>query len=201
MRSVKLLLIAFLLAVLAVVAYIYSSPTSSSSAQPVAPSAPNTITVEKLPSGLVLPVQGVRADQLTDTWGQSREGGKRAHEAIDIMASGGTLVLSALPGTVEKLFQSDRGGITAYVRTDDGQWQLYYAHLRGYAPGLAEGQHLKQGQVIGYVGDTGDAGPGNYHLHFAINRMQPGQGWWQGTATNPYPILVGPNLAGTPAAR
>jgi murein DD-endopeptidase MepM/ murein hydrolase activator NlpD len=200
-RSVKLLLIALLLAVLAVVTYIYSSPTSSSSAKPVAPPAPNMITVEKLPSGLVLPVQGVRVEQLTDTWGQSREGGKRAHEAIDIMAPGGTLVLSALPGTVEKLFQSDRGGITAYVRTDDGQWQLYYAHLRGYAAGLAEGQHLKQGQVIGYVGDTGDAGPGNYHLHFAINRMQPGQGWWQGTAINPYPILVGANLAGTPVAR
>jgi len=73
--------------------------------------------------------------------------------------------------------------------------------LQGYAAGLAEGQHLKQGQVIGYVGDTGDAGPGNTHLHFAINRMAPGERWWQGTAINPYPILAGQNLAGKPAAR
>lgn len=196
----KLIVALIVAAFVAVVIYVYSAPTTSSSAPAVAAS-PNTITVAKLPSGLVLPVQGVRADQLTDTWGQSREGGKRAHEAIDIMAPGGTLVLSALPGTVEKLFNSQRGGITAYVRTDDGQWQLYYAHLRGYAAGLAEGQHLKQGQVIGYVGDTGDAGPGNTHLHFAINRMAPGERWWQGTAINPYPILVGQNLAGTPAAR
>ncbi|HTI30685.1 MAG TPA: M23 family metallopeptidase [Sphingomonas sp.] len=200
MRTLKLIVGLVIAAFVAVVIYIYSSPTTSSSAQPSAAPA-QSITVEKLPSGLVLPVQGVRVDQLTDTWGQAREGGKRAHQAIDIMAPGGTLVLSALPGTVEKLFNSARGGITAYVRTDDGQWTLYYAHLQGYAAGLAEGQHLKQGQVIGYVGDTGDAGPGNTHLHFAINRMAPGERWWQGTAINPYPILAGQNLAGKPAAR
>lgn len=194
MRTLKLIGLLIVVTLLAAVIYIYSSPTTASSSPP--PIAPKSITAEKLPSGLVLPVQGVRVDQLTDTWGQSREGGKRAHQAIDIMAPGGTLVLSALPGTVEKLFSSERGGITAYVRTDDGQWTLYYAHLQGYAAGLAEGQHVKQGQVIGYVGDTGDAGPGNTHLHFAINRMAPGERWWQGTAINPYPIL-----AGKPAAR
>ena len=192
MRTLKLILVLIVAAFVAAIIYVYSSPTTASSSPPVAQTAaPKTITVEKLPSGLVLPVQGVRVDQLTDTWGQSREGGKRVHQAIDIMAPGGTLVLSALPGTVEKLFNSERGGITAYVRTDDGHWQLYYAHLQGYAPGLAEGQHLKQGQVIGYVGDTGDAGPGNTHLHFAINRMAPGQRWHEGTAINPYPILAG----------
>jgi len=101
-----------------------------------------------------------------------------------------------LSGTVEKLFNSERGGITAYVRTDDGEWTLYYAHLQGYAAGLAEGQHIKQGQVIGYVGDTGDAAPGNTHLHFAINRMAPGERWWQGTAINPYPLLAGAPVKG-----
>lgn len=197
MRTLKLILCLVAAALVAVAIYIYTSPTKPAPE----PSAPAPVAVNKLPSGLVLPVQGVRIDQLTDTWGQSREGGARAHQAIDIMAPGGALVLSALPGTVEKLFNSDRGGITAYVRTDDGKWQLYYAHLRGYAPGLAEGQHLRQGQVIGYVGDTGDAGPGNTHLHFAINRMAPGQRWHEGIAVNPYPILAGPNLAGKLAAR
>jgi murein DD-endopeptidase MepM/ murein hydrolase activator NlpD len=196
LRTFKLIIGLVVTALVAIAIYVYSSPTTSTppKAEPATPG--KTVTVERLPSGLVLPVQGVRADQLTDTWGQSRENGARWHQAIDIMAPGGTLVLAALPGTVEKLFNSARGGITAYVRTDDGKWQLYYAHLQGYAAGLAEGQQVKQGQVLGYVGDTGDAGPGNTHLHFAINRMEPGQGWWQGAAVNPYPIL-----AGKPAAR
>ncbi len=197
MRTLKLIVLLLAVAFVAAVIYIYSSPTKASSSPPLQQvPAPKPVAVERLPAGLVLPVQGVRVEQLTDTWGQSREGGKRAHQAIDIMAPGGTLVLSALPGTVEKLFNSTRGGITAYIRTDDRRWMLYYAHLQGYAAGLAEGQHLKQGQVIGYVGDTGDAGPGNTHLHFAINRMAPEERWWQGTAVNPYPIL-----AGKPAAR
>jgi peptidoglycan LD-endopeptidase LytH len=190
LRTVKLIGLIVIVAVVAAVIYIYSSPTNSSSTS-VAQAQPVAGSVTPLPSRLVMPVQGVRPEQLTDTWHDAREGGARVHKAIDIMAPGGTPVRSALPGTVEKLFNSARGGITAYVRTDDGRWQLYYAHLRGYAAGLAEKQHLSQGQLIGYVGDTGDAGPGNYHLHFAINRMAPGEGWWQGTAINPYPILAG----------
>ena len=138
---------------------------------------------------LVVPVQGVRRGSLVDTWGQSRAGGARAHEAIDIMAPRGTPVLAAAAGTVEKLFVSVRGGTTIYVRSPDRRRIYYYAHLDGYAPGLAERQQVRAGQVIGYVGSTGDAAPDAPHLHFAINLARPDEGWWQGVATNPFPLL------------
>jgi len=143
------------------------------------------------PSGLAIPVAGVKPEQLVDTYSAARAGG-RVHDANDIMAPRGTLVIAAAPGTVEKLFFSHGGGgITAYVRSPDGQWQYYYAHLDGYAPGLHEGQAVKQGDPIGRVGSTGDASPTAPHLHFAVNRMAPGQRWWQGTPINPYPLLAG----------
>ena len=123
---------------------------------------------------------------------QARAGGARSHDAIDIMAAEGTPVISASDGTVEKLFFSQGGGgITLYVRSPDQRWTYYYAHLQGYAPGLAEGQRVERGQVLGRVGHTGNANPAGPHLHFAINRMEPGQRWWQGTAINPYPLLAG----------
>lgn len=144
------------------------------------------------PTGLAIPVAGVRADQLIDTYTQARAGGARVHDAIDIMAPRGTSVRAAAPGTVEKLFFSDGGGgITAYVRSDDKKWIYYYAHLDDYARGLAEGQRVRRGTPIGHVGSTGNASPAGPHLHFAIHRMQPGEGWWQGSAINPYPLLAG----------
>jgi murein DD-endopeptidase MepM/ murein hydrolase activator NlpD len=138
---------------------------------------------------LVVPVQGVRREALSDTWGQSREGGRRAHEAIDIMARRGTPVLAAAAGTVEKLFTSVRGGITLYVRSPDRRTIYYYAHLDRYAPRMAEGQQVRSGQVIAYVGSTGDASPDAPHLHFGISRARADEGWWQGVPTNPYPLL------------
>ena len=108
------------------------------------------------------------------------------------MAPAGTLVLAAAPGVVEKLFFSQGGGgITAYVRSPDGRWSYYYAHLRNYASGLAEGQKVRRGDVIGTVGSTGNANPAGPHLHFAIHRMEAGDKWWQGTPINPYPLLGG----------
>jgi murein DD-endopeptidase MepM/ murein hydrolase activator NlpD len=138
---------------------------------------------------LVVPVEGVRREALTDTWGQSRAGGARAHEAIDIMARRGTPVLAAADGTVEMLFQSARGGITVYVRSPDRRRIYYYAHLDRYAPGLAERQRVGAGDMLGFVGSTGDASPEAPHLHFAIELVEPGEGWWQGRAINPYPLL------------
>ncbi|MEG8021964.1 M23 family metallopeptidase [Sphingomonas aerolata] len=91
---------------------------------------------------------------------------------------------------IEKLFQSALGGITVYVRSPDRRWTYYYAHLAGYAPGVREGMAVAAGDRLGYVGDTGDAGAGNYHLHFGVSRMQPGQRWWQGEEVNPYPLLA-----------
>lgn len=144
------------------------------------------------PSGLQIPVAGVRPEQLTDTYTQARAGGARTHDAIDIMAPRGTPVFAATDGTVEKLFFSHGGGgITVYVRSPDRAWIYYYAHLDHYAPGLAEGQQVRRGDPLGFVGSTGDASPQAPHLHFAINRMGPADRWWQGTPINPYPLLAG----------
>lgn len=149
------------------------------------------------PAGLAIPVAGVKSGALTDTYTQARAGGARAHDAIDIMAPEGTPVIAATDGTVEKLFFSDGGGgITAYVRSPDRRWSYYYAHLQGYAPGLAEGQRVKRGQLIGRVGHTGNADAAGPHLHFAINRMQPGEKWYQGSPINPYPLLAGKKASG-----
>jgi murein DD-endopeptidase MepM/ murein hydrolase activator NlpD len=143
------------------------------------------------PSGLAIPVAGIRPEQLGDTFTQARAGG-RPHDAIDIMAPRGTPVIAAAEGTVEKLFFSNGGGgITAYVRSPDRAWSYYYAHLDRYAPGLAEGQQVRRGDPIGFVGSTGNASPDGPHLHFAISRMGPGDGFWQGTPINPYPLLAG----------
>ncbi len=153
--------------------------------------------VEVGPAGLAIPVAGVKANQLTDTFTQARAGGARTHDAIDIMAAEGTPVIAAANGRVEKLFFSQGGGgITVYVRSPDQRWNYYYAHLSAYAPGLAEGQQVRRGQVIARVGHTGDASASGPHLHFAINRMQPGERWWQGTPINPYPLLAGKKASG-----
>lgn len=147
-------------------------------------------SVEVGPSGLAIPVKGMPADKLTDTFTAARSGGARRHDAIDIMATEGTPVIAAAPGTVEKLFSSVRGGLTAYVRSDDRKWLYYYAHLQSYAPGLGEGQRVAVGAPIGLVGHTGDASAEGPHLHFAINTMNPDEKWWQGTPINPYPLLA-----------
>ena len=141
---------------------------------------------------LTIPVAGVRAARLADTFAQARGLG-RPHDAIDIMAPRGTPVVAAAGGTVEKLFFSrGGGGITVYVRSPDRRWIYYYAHLDGYAAGLREGQEVRRGDPIGRVGSTGNASPSAPHLHFAIHYMGPNESWWQGRAINPYPLLAGP---------
>ena len=164
------------------------------------PGAPPVAVAEGLvvgPAGLAIPVAGVRKEQLLDTFTQSRASGSRAHDAIDIMAAAGTPVLAATPGTVEKIFFSEGGGgKTVYVRSDDRRWSYYYAHLQDYAAGLHEGQRVQRGQVLGTVGSTGNANPAGPHLHFAINRMQPGQKWYDGEPINPYPLLAGKKVSG-----
>lgn len=140
---------------------------------------------------LLVPVQGIERRQLIDTFTQARENGARVHDAIDIPAPLGTPVLAAASGTVEKLFTSAAGGITVYVRCDDRRFIHYYAHLDHYAPGLAEGQRVMQGQEIGAVGFTGNANPAAPHLHFAIQVTSPEAKWYEpSTAINPYPLLM-----------
>ena len=149
-------------------------------------------------SGLVMPVAGVSPASLTDTFGDPRgEGGTRGHRALDIMAPRGTPVLAAADGRIEKIFESELGGHTIYIRSPNGRNMYYYAHLDSYAPVAREGAAVRAGTRIGSVGATGDASPEAPHLHFEIKRMQPGQPWHEGAAINPYPLLANkPALAG-----
>ncbi len=167
--------------------------TDTATVNPAGPGVPMAIgSVTVGPSGLAIPVAGVKALDLVDTFTQARAGGTRVHDAIDIMAPTGTPVVSVAPGTIEKLyFSKGGGGISAYVRSEDGLWNYYYAHLSSYAPGLREGQRLRRGSHVGYVGFSGNANPAGPHLHFAINRMAPGEKWYNGQPVNPYPLLAG----------
>lgn len=165
--------------------------------QPVAAPAQVRLSPEAasvvLPEGAMLrvPVAGVAPGDLRESWGDERGGGMRAHTGLDIPAPGGTLVIAAAPGVVEKIWTSQAGGLTAYVRSPQRRVIYYYAHLSGYAPGLAEGQAVRTGQPIGYVGDTGNAGAGNTHLHFGVSLARPEDAWHQGTPVDPYPLLAG----------
>ena len=139
---------------------------------------------------LVVPVDGIKASELIDSWSKSRAEG-RLHRAIDIPAPVGTPVLAAMDGRIEKLFASKRGGLTVYQRSADGRLILYYAHLQGYRRGLAEGQAVAKGQVIATVGASGNADPAFPHLHFQVMETVPGSGWQDGEPINPYPLLTG----------
>jgi murein DD-endopeptidase MepM/ murein hydrolase activator NlpD len=140
------------------------------------------------PSGLVIPVAGIAPRQLTDTYTASRSGG-RVHNAIDIMAPRGTPVIAADDGVVAKLFTSVPGGLTVYEFDPDQRYCYYYAHLDRYADGLHDGQTLYRGDVVGYVGTTGNAPKDAPHLHFALIRLDADHRWWKGTYVNPYPLL------------
>jgi peptidoglycan LD-endopeptidase LytH len=140
--------------------------------------------------GLLIPVQGITADRLHDTYNDARSGG-RVHDAIDIHAPLGTAVLAANDGVVLKLHSGARGGTSLYQLDTDGRTRYYYAHLSAYAQGIHEGVPVKKGQVIGYVGDTGNAQPGDYHLHFSIAILDSVSRWWGGTNLNPYDVLHG----------
>ena len=137
---------------------------------------------------LIIPVAGVRPEQLLDTYTDARSEG-RTHDAIDIPAAAETPVLAAADGKILKLFQSERGGTTIYQISTNQELIFYYAHLSHYAAGLTEGNIVKQGEVIAYVGDTGNAGTGNFHLHFSIAIVTDPKRYWEGTNINPYPLL------------
>ena len=165
-------------------------------AKPPAPAAAPA-ELELGPTGLAIPVVGIKPAQLANTFKQARAAGARVHDAIDIMAPHGTPVVASAPGKLEKLFFSKGGGgVTAYVSSPDRRYMFYYAHLRDYAAGLKEGQIIKQGDLIGTVGSTGNANPAGPHLHFAIHRRKPGDKWYQGEPLNPYPLLVGKQTGG-----
>jgi murein DD-endopeptidase MepM/ murein hydrolase activator NlpD len=136
--------------------------------------------------GLAVPVQGKTARDIQDNFAEMR--GARPHEAIDILAPRGTPVVAVAEGTVKKLFKSDRGGLTVYQFDPEDAYSYYYAHLDRYADGLAEGRRLAKGDIVGYVGTSGNAPADTPHLHFTIFRLGPEKHWWEGTPINPYPL-------------
>ncbi len=141
------------------------------------------------PRAMIIPVAGVGPSAIRDMFNESR--GNRRHEAIDILAPKGTPVIATDDGVVKKLFTSKPGGLTVYQFDPDQRFCYYYAHLDRYAPGLHEGQLLRRGEVLGYVGTTGNAGT-TPHLHFALIRLDMDRRWWKGTYVNPYPYLITP---------
>lgn len=138
---------------------------------------------------LAVPVEGIDEDDLRDTFSDAR--GAHAHEALDIMALRNTPVLAVEGGTIQKLFTSKAGGFTVYQFDPTSTFSYYYAHLDRYADGLHEGQTVRRGDVIGYVGSSGNASPDAPHLHFAIFRLTPERQWWKGEPINPYPVFTG----------
>jgi murein DD-endopeptidase MepM/ murein hydrolase activator NlpD len=134
---------------------------------------------------LIIPIDGIGASQLVDSWGAPRTG--HLHQGIDIMAPKGTPVHAVADGTVAKLFTSKLGGTTLYQFDATGGLIFYYAHLSAYAPGLKAGDAIQQGQLIGYVGSTGNATVP--HLHFEIQHPNTAKQWWKGAAFNPYYAL------------
>jgi murein DD-endopeptidase MepM/ murein hydrolase activator NlpD len=152
---------------------------------------PNDVAADaaaKPPGKLLIPVEGIKLAQLSDNFDQPR-GKERHHEALDIMAPKGSKVIAAADGKVVKLFNSKPGGLTVYQFDPTEKYAYYYAHLDRYADGVKEGTVLKRGDLVGYVGTTGNANADAPHLHFAVVELTPKKEWWKGTAVNPYPML------------
>ena len=159
------------------------APISAAPPVPVPTTGRNTLRV---------PIDGVDVASMKGGFEEKRTG--HAHEAVDLLAPRNTPVHAVQDGTVAKLFVSRAGGNTIYQFDPSGRLCYYYAHLQRYADGLHEGDAIRQGQVIGYVGTSGNAPPGTPHLHFAVFELGPERQWWRGKAIDPF--LVFRNGAG-----
>ena len=160
--------------------------TSAEGAAVIGPTPSSPAGLEDRDLGM--PVEGIVPDQLTPQFDQPR-GGARKHEAIDILAPRGTPVKAVEDGRIARLFHSKAGGITIYQFDPSERFCYYYAHLERYAPGLNEGDRVRRGQVIGYVGTSGNAPKDTPHLHFAIFRLTADKRWWEGTPIDPFDVL------------
>jgi murein DD-endopeptidase MepM/ murein hydrolase activator NlpD len=132
------------------------------------------------PTALPVPVDGVAPRTLADTWGAARSGGRR-HAGIDIFARRGTPVVSPVEGIVLEVGRNRLGGNVVKV-LGPGLQVHYFAHLDRFAA-IERGQHVAAGDVLGYVGDTGNARGTTPHLHYGL--YTPGAG-----AVNPFPLLA-----------
>lgn len=182
--------------VVAVVAQPASSAIEMPPSEPIAapPPAAAAISVPDaavpVENQLLIPVAGIKASALRDTFNQARSA-ERRHEAIDIVAPKGTQVFAVADGKIAKLFNSKLGGLTLYQFDTNAQLAYYYAHLDRYADDVQEGMALKRGDLVGYVGTSGNADPNTPHLHFAVFVLGPEKQWWKGSPINPYPLLGG----------
>jgi peptidoglycan LD-endopeptidase LytH len=165
-----------------------SAATTAPARVPPLPTSLSDDVRELAGRDLEIPVENVRPDQLTRQFDQPRDATRR-HEALDILAPRNTPVRAVESGRIAKLFLSKAGGITIYQFDPSEQYCYYYAHLERYAAGLQEGQQVSKGQVIGYVGTSGNAPENAPHLHFAVFRLTPDKHWWEGTPLDPFDIL------------
>ena len=165
------------------------APAAAVPAAPASTAVAAPDELARLASTIAIPVGGILRTQLRDSYSEPRA--DRVHHALDILAPRGTPVLSAVDGRLLKLFDSKAGGLMVYATDASERFILLYGHLESYAPGLADGMPLTRGQVIGYVGTTGNAPPGTPHLHFGILRGDPSVSWSKGEPVNPFLILGG----------
>jgi len=185
--SVTYLFVAAFLAIAVAVERASVAPATAMRAPVEAMAAAMAPAVANPRGSLAIPVRGVSVDALADNWGEARSE-NRAHQGIDILAPLGTPVLAVADGRIVRFFDSERGGVTIYQFDSSERWVYYYAHLQARAVSLAEGDVVRQGDVIGYVGQTGNAPVP--HLHFEIQRLGPEKRWWEAEAVNPYPYLL-----------
>ena len=165
-------------------------PGNHGAERPSVPESPDMLagSVKELRQRhLLLPLSDLRKENLHDSFNESR--GKRIHEAIDVLALRNTPILAVEDGSIARLWDSVRGGITIYQFDPEQEYEYYYAHLESYADGLKEGDAVRRGQVIGYVGTSGNAPKGTPHLHFTIFKLTKSKYWWEGTSVNPYLVF------------
>jgi murein DD-endopeptidase MepM/ murein hydrolase activator NlpD len=160
-------------------------PDTGSSHPPVTPADLDALKK----SGIIIPVAGVSAKDLIDSFDDKR-GSERHHNALDIMAARNTPVIAALPGNVLKLHNSTAGGLTVYMSDSTSHFVMMYGHLDSYRPGIKEGQRIKRGEIIGFVGSRGNALAHAPHLLFQVSRTDYMRDWWKGTRVNAFPLLM-----------
>jgi peptidoglycan LD-endopeptidase LytH len=137
---------------------------------------------------LQLPIDHASIDAMEGSFAE-RRGRTRGHQAIDILAVRNTPIRAVDDGTIARLFESKAGGLSIYQFDPARRFNYYYAHLERYAKGLQEGQRVSAGDVVGYVGTSGNAPKNTPHLHFAISELGPERRWWQGRPIDPYLVF------------
>ncbi|CAA9317757.1 MAG: hypothetical protein AVDCRST_MAG11-1863, partial [uncultured Gemmatimonadaceae bacterium] len=168
---------------------------------PAAPTAPDVASAVSAADlaylaarALMVPVAGASPARVADTFNEPRAGG-RVHRAVDVMAPRGTPVLAADSGRVLRMRSNALGGVTIYAADPGERFVYYYAHLDRYREGLAEGDSVVKGEVLGYVGTSGNAPPDTPHLHFQVMRIREARRWWDGIPVDPRPYFVSSGIA------